>query len=85
MLYIHFLGVYIAEFAHPTMRAQLNLISAFGISVGATMVLQLEAFLDYQQVSGILIVPPSLGMLVLFWLPESPFWLLKADRNEEAK
>ena len=85
MLYIHFLGVYVAEFAHPTIRANLNLVTAFAIAVGQAMVLNLEAFLDYQQVSGILIVPPSLVMLLLFWLPESPFWLLKADRNEEAK
>ena len=85
LLCIHFLGVYVAEFAHPTIRANLNLITAFAIAVGQAMTLNLEYFLDYRQVSWILIVPPSLVMLMLFWLPESPFWLIKADKTEEAK
>ena len=80
-----FLGVYVAEYAHPSIRSNLTLITAFAISLGSSLVWTLEYFLNYKMVSWILIIPPTLVILILFWLPESPFWCLKAGKIEDAK
>ena len=79
--------MYVAEIAPAEVRGRLVLTFQVGIGVGivlSTLVGASEA-LDWRVAIGIAAVPAAIMFLLMLRLPESPRWLVKADRAEEAR
>jgi sugar porter (SP) family MFS transporter len=78
--------MYVAELAPPQRRGQLVLTFQVGIGVGivvSTLVGASEA-VHWRVSIGAAAVPAALMLLLMLRLPESPRWLVKMDRRDEA-
>ena len=78
-------GAYISEIAHPDFRATLASFPGFALSVGLSLVWVLGYFFTWQTMAYLAIIPPSLLIILLLYLPESPYWLVKAEKYDLAK
>ncbi len=79
--------MYVAELAPPRRRGQLVLTFQVGIGVGivvSTIVGATES-LTWRVAVGLACVPAALMFLVMLRLPESPRWLVKQDRRDNAR
>lgn len=83
--------LYIAEIVSPKHRGVLSDIHAVGLNVGyaGSGYIGLGFFFtDFAQAwrppMGIQMVPPVILLIGLYWIPESPRWLLAQGRAEEA-
>jgi sugar porter (SP) family MFS transporter len=79
--------MYVAELAPPKRRGQLVLTFQLGIGAGiviATLVGASEA-VPWRWSVGAASVPAAIMFLLLLRLPESPRWLVKYDRADEAR
>ena len=81
-----FTGVFIAETAHASMRRILGPFQNIGASFGALLSYTTTAFLSWRMSKLIL----SLGVCLpaafaIILCPETPHWLAKQGRREEAK
>ena len=57
----------------------------FALSVGLSLVWVLGYFFTWQTMAYLSILPPSLLIILLLFLPESPYWLVKAEQYDLAK
>lgn len=79
--------MYVAELAPPQHRGRLVLTFQVGIGTGilvATIVGASEQF-PWRVMIGLAAVPAFIMFLLLFRLPESPRWLVSADREDDAR
>lgn len=75
----------LAELCQPRYRGFVLTLPEIMVSVGLLFSYALPRFLSWQ-VSAALLAAPFLPMFLLMLLvPESPYWLLKRDRKDEAK
>ena len=84
--------LYIAEIAPPSIRGRLVGLNQFNIVCGILL-----AFLSnyliarsihtdaWRWMLGVQAIPATLFFLLLFFIPDSPRWLVKWDREEEAR
>jgi MFS family permease len=76
--------VFLGEVAEPSMRGLLSSIPYVSYSMGILMVYALGATLHWQTVAWLAIILPLLSLLSFSLLPESPVWLARNNRVEEA-
>ncbi len=79
--------MYVAELAPPRRRGQLVLTFQVGIGVGivvSTIVGASESF-SWRVSVGMAAVPALIMFLIMLRLPESPRWLVKQDRGDDAR
>ena len=79
--------MYVAELAPAPVRGRLVLTFQVGIGVGivlSTIVGATEA-LDWRIAIGIAAIPAAIMFLLMLRLPESPRWLVKHDKADEAR
>jgi hypothetical protein len=76
--------VFLGEVAEPRMRGLLSSIPYVSYSVGILMVYALGATLHWQKVAWLATILPLLSLLSFSLLPESPVWLVRNNRVEEA-
>lgn len=87
---------YIAEYAPSSRRGQLSLLQQWMITVGillsylaALAILRLMPGhadgLDWRLMFGLGAIPASIGLVLRTRMPESPRWLLRTGRFEQAK
>ena len=79
--------VYVAELAPTRYRGRLVLCFQIAIGVGiviATIVGATES-VDWRVAIGAAAVPGALMLLMMLRLPESPRWLVRADREQDAR
>ncbi len=79
--------MYVAELAPPAHRGRLVLMFQVAIGVGiviATLVGATEV-VDWRIAIGAAAVPAVMMLLAMLRMPESPRWLYKQDRNDDAK
>ncbi len=79
--------VYVAELAPTTYRGRLVLCFQIAIGVGiliATIVGASE-LVDWRIAIGAAAVPAGIMLALMLRLPESPRWLIKADRSDQAR
>ena len=78
-------SAYISEIAHPDFRATLASLPGFSLSVGLSLVWVLGYFFTWKTIAFLSIIPPSILIILLLYLPESPYWLVKEGKNELAQ
>jgi sugar porter (SP) family MFS transporter len=79
--------MYVAELAPPARRGQLVLTFQVGIGVGivvSTIVGATESF-TWRISVAMAAVPAAIMFVMLLRLPESPRWLVKVDRDDDAR
>lgn len=74
--------VYIAEIAPKHMRGFLGTANQFSVTVGILLAYVLGIVVSWRILALIGLVPCSLLLLGLFFIPESPRWLAKTGQDE---
>ena len=81
-----FSGVYISETSHKSHRSSLGVMQALGVSVAFLSMYTADYLLSsWRSIVLVGLVLPVLGTATMFWLPETPYWLLEQGREEEAR
>jgi sugar porter (SP) family MFS transporter len=78
--------MYVAELAPPRFRGRLVLCFQIAIGVGIVIatVVGASELIDWRVAIGSAAAPAALMLAFLLRLPESPRWLVKSDRRDEA-
>lgn len=81
----------ITELAHPNQRGKItacyNVFYYFGSTIAAWTTfgtLQIQSNLSWRLPSLLQVAPSAIQILLIYWLPESPRWLISKDRQDEA-
>jgi MFS family permease len=76
--------VFLGEVAEPSMRGLLASIPYVSYSMGIFIVYTLGAALHWQTVAWLATILPVLSFVSFTLMPESPVWLVRNNRVEEA-
>ncbi|KAF7269617.1 hypothetical protein GWI33_017343 [Rhynchophorus ferrugineus] len=76
---------YLAEVTTPNLRGVLASTSTVSIIAGILIEFMLGTFLHWRNVALISCSVPVLACLLLFCVPESPYWLISKNRLEDAR
>ena len=76
--------IYIAEIADKKIRGSLILLEAISYSTGGLIVVTMGAFVSYNNMNLISLSVPLLFITIFPFLPESPYFCLKNNREEDA-
>lgn len=76
---------YVAEITTPKLRGILAATGSFCIILGIFSQFLMGLFFDWRQITLFSMIAPVLAVLFLFFVPESPHWLILKNKNEEAK
>ncbi|XP_066147095.1 facilitated trehalose transporter Tret1-like [Euwallacea fornicatus] len=76
---------YIGEVTTPTIRGYWGFMPIFAVYLGALIITALAIYLDVIISSCINMVPSILFLLMMWFLPESPYQLIKDGKFEQAK
>ncbi|KAL7639334.1 UNVERIFIED_CONTAM: hypothetical protein RMT77_009834 [Armadillidium vulgare] len=77
--------VYISEIAHPEIRGGLCSVAKLAANVGMLLSFLLGVYLDWRQLAIVASIPPAVLFLFLFFIPETPSFLLYRKREKEAE
>uniref|UniRef100_T1I1F0 MFS domain-containing protein n=3 Tax=Rhodnius prolixus TaxID=13249 RepID=T1I1F0_RHOPR len=76
--------LYLAEIAEPRLRGALSTFVQLNVGIGTMFVYVVGNYVDYDQLAALSNVFAFLFILLFWNMPESPYWLLMKDRDEEA-
>lgn len=69
--------VYISEYAEASIRGTLGTCFQLFLTIGILIVFSVGPFTTWITLSWLCLAAPILNLIGLFYLPESPIWLLK--------
>lgn len=80
-------AIYSAEIATPRMRGRLTVLTSLMIAVGILLIYSMGYVVphNFRLVAGLAAGVSAGSLLLLFFMPESPAWLMSKDREEEAE
>lgn len=76
---------YVAEISTPKLRGILAATGSFCIILGIFSQFLMGLFLEWRTITLVSTSAPILAIFFLFFVPESPHWLILKKRDEEAK
>lgn len=76
---------YVAEISTPKLRGILAATGSFCIILGIFSQFLMGLFLEWRIITLLSMIAPALAMVCLCFVPESPYWLVLNNRDEEAK
>lgn len=76
--------VYTSEVTQPHLRGTLTALASIGISTGVLFQYTFGSFLSWQVLAGISTCIPILASISMFFMPESPSFLVSKAKNEKA-
>ncbi|KAK5641090.1 hypothetical protein RI129_009637 [Pyrocoelia pectoralis] len=77
--------IYVCEIASKDIRGILGVIPAFTSIIGVIAVYSIGPFVSYITLASICVIFPLLQLFSLLFAPNSPYFLLKNGREEDAK
>ncbi|KDR20983.1 hypothetical protein L798_04495, partial [Zootermopsis nevadensis] len=77
--------VLVGEISEPRIRGMLTGTNFLSHSLGILLVYMMGAVMDWKVVSGISTVLPLFSLVAFILLPESPVWLVRNNKIEEAE
>merc|ERR1711892_39207 len=78
--------VYNAEISHPDLRGSLGAMISNMLALGTVFTFILGYFISsWRLIAWVLILPSLILGVAVFFVPDSPYWLLERGREEEAK
>lgn len=84
MIYSSF-AIYIGEIAGPSIRGALVALGITGIPIGLFLMSVMGAYLSVKVSAAICLVPCTIQIILFTWLPESPHYLIKNNKEEKVK
>jgi len=79
------ISVHIAETVHSSMRGSFSVFHSMFNSVGILVVLGLGyCVTNWRELAWVCMVPGCLHLLVVFFLHDTPYWLVEKNAKEEA-
>ena len=84
-LYLSSLGVYISETVHPSIRSSLVILPVCFMASGHLMVFLYGYYLGWRITALMVSVPITVFFTMMYFLPETPYWLVENDRMDSAK
>lgn len=78
-------NVYISEICSPKHRSYLLAALTTSVTIGILIVHLLGTFLNWRIAAISCIAIPLVGMILVWFFPETPSWLAKKGRTEEAE
>ena len=82
---IQFSGVYISESVHPNVRGSLVVLPNLFMSLGLLLIWTLAYFFSWKITAYLAMVAPVMLTFFMWFLPESPYWLVESHKFVEAK
>lgn len=76
---------YVAEITTPKLRGILAATGSFCIILGIFSQFLMGLFLKWRTITLVSTIAPTLAVFFLFFVPESPHWLILKGKEEEAK
>nr|XP_022901110.1 facilitated trehalose transporter Tret1-like [Onthophagus taurus] len=76
---------YVAEICEPKLRGALSSTSSLSVILGILLEFLLGTFLSWKHAALANCIFPILSFTLLFFVPESPHWLILKERETEAK
>lgn len=76
---------YVAEVTEANIRGILSGTGSLFIIIGVTIQFLLGTFLYWRDVALYSMIFPAISFFLLFFVPESPYWLITKNRFEDAK
>lgn len=77
--------IFIGECASPRVRGALGAFTAIFLSLGILITYVIGAFVPWNVLAWILSAFPALLFGAMYFMPETPTWLLSKNREEEAR
>ena len=75
---------YITEVTHPSLRGRFGMSYQFCLSLGTLMVYTVGVWVSWRWVLVSCCLPPTLMVLLVLVVPESPRWLIDSGHTKEA-
>ncbi|XP_055902119.1 facilitated trehalose transporter Tret1 isoform X1 [Eupeodes corollae] len=75
---------YVAEITEPKYRGILSVLGSTCVIGGVFVQFILGSFLDWRTIAAINTVFPVISIVALFFIPESPTWLIRQQKFKEA-
>lgn len=75
---------YVAEIAEPSIRGVLLTLAVWTAMLGYFVVYLMGALIEWRTAAAICIICPVLAMIAIFFVPETPYWLLARGRQADA-
>ncbi len=79
------IGVFISEIAHPRYRGSFAAMQSLSLSLGMLLSYLLFNFMGYRSVALAALALPVINFSLMYFLPETPYWLVENGRKEDAK
>lgn len=76
---------YVAEISTPKLRGILAATGSFCIILGIFSQFLMGLFLKWRMITLVSTIVPTVALFCLFFVPESPYWLMMKKREEEVK
>merc|ERR1719322_1885522 len=78
---------FVSEIAEPRVRGALGALMQFQVTIGILFVtaLNINQAVDWVVITGICVGPPVLMVLAMFFVPDSPVFLVRKGKMEAAK
>ncbi|KAJ8728021.1 hypothetical protein PYW08_016406 [Mythimna loreyi] len=76
---------YFSEIADKNVRGTLSLITGFMFKFGNLVAMTSGPFLSYEELNYILLALPVIYGLICWWIPETPYFLLRNHNVEQAR
>uniref|UniRef100_A0A8D8YEB3 Facilitated trehalose transporter Tret1 n=1 Tax=Cacopsylla melanoneura TaxID=428564 RepID=A0A8D8YEB3_9HEMI len=76
---------YVAEITEPHLRGMLSAVASMAVLFGQVSQLLLGSFLHWRTVATINIAFPVISTVILYFIPESPHWLITKGRITDAE
>lgn len=76
---------YVAEITTPEVRGLLAASGSFCIILGVSLQFLMGNFIEWRTIALISPATPIIAIFCLFFVPESPYWLIIKNRKEDAK
>ena len=85
LLSYYILGVYTAETVHPKIRNNLTILPSIFTCIGMLSVWIIGFFAHWRTTAYIFMIPHIVIFLCMLPLPESPYWLIEANKIDLAE
>lgn len=76
---------YVAEVTEPKYRGMLTATGTTSVVIGILVQFVLGTFLEWRTIALVCSVMPAVTIIALYFVPESPYWLLTKNRVNEAR
>ena len=79
-----FFQIYVSETCEPSIRSKMNSVMNLFSCLGYLFIFVIGGFFHWKIVCFILAAPPLILVVLLYLIPETPYWVLMKQRDDEA-